>query len=127
VTPEERRERRLQMLDDDIGRALEISHNNGELRSAPSWGRPLQLGDGYEQTPNELRMGFKMLKDAGVIPHEVLLMKEIAALKAGLEAETAQSPNYPPSAQHQTQLQQLQLKQQQLAMRLEKLRTSGTL
>jgi len=64
MTPEEKRERRLQMLEDDIGRALDVSQRNGELRSAPSWGRPLQLGDGYAQTPGELRMGFKILKDA---------------------------------------------------------------
>ncbi len=123
MTPEEKRERRLQMLEDDIGRALDVSQRNGELRSAPSWGRPLQLGDGYAQTPGELRMGFKILKDAGVVPHEVQLMQEIAALKAAL----AQSPETPPSPHPLAQLLQLQQKQQQLAMRLEKLRTSASL
>ena len=49
------------------------------MRTARSWGRPLDLGDGYEQTPVELRMGYKILKDAGIVPPEVALMREIAA------------------------------------------------
>ena len=35
------------------------------------------LGDGYEQTPIELRMGYKILKDAGIVPPEVEIRVEI--------------------------------------------------
>ena len=64
----EKREQRLKLLEDHIGRSLAASEASGELRTARNWGQPLDLGDGYEQTPVELRMGYKILKDAGVVP-----------------------------------------------------------
>ena len=82
----EKREQRLKLLEDHIGRALSESEESGELRTARSWGRPLDLGDGYDQTPVEVRMGYKILKDAGIVPPEVELMREIEAL--GLQLET---------------------------------------
>ena len=82
----EKREQRLKLLDDHIGRALAESDRSGELRTARNWGKPLDLGDGYEQTPVELRMGYKILKDAGVLPPEVELMREIEALGVRLQA-----------------------------------------
>jgi len=82
----EKREQRLKLLEDHIGRALAESEASGELRTARSWGQPLDLGDGYEQTPVELRMGYKILKDAGIVPPEVELMREIEALGLQLQA-----------------------------------------
>jgi hypothetical protein len=81
----EKREQRLKLLEDHIGRALAESERSGELRTARSWGRPLDLGDGYDQTPVELRMGYKILKDAGIVPPEVELMREIEALGLQLQ------------------------------------------
>jgi hypothetical protein len=81
----EKREQRLKLLEDHIGRSLAESQKNGELETARSWGRPLDLGDGYDQTPVELRMGYKILKDAGIVPPEVELMREIEALNLRLE------------------------------------------
>jgi hypothetical protein len=120
MTPEEKREQRLRLLDDHIGRALAESHANGELRSARSYGKPLDLGDGYEQTPAELRMGFKILKDAGVVPPEVELMRQIETLRQALE-------DAPDDEASRTSRQHLSELQQQLALRLEKLRISGSL
>lgn len=80
-TPEEERRERLRMEDDEIGRMLRASEASGELRRAPSWGRPLSLADGWDQTPPELRMPFKILKDAGIVPPEVELMQRIARLQ----------------------------------------------
>lgn len=82
----EKREQRLKLLEDHIGRALAESETSGELRTARSWGKPLDLGDGFDQTPVELRMGYKILKDAGVLPPEVELMREIEALSVQLQA-----------------------------------------
>ena len=59
-------------------RRLRDSRASGELRAAPSYGKPLAFGDGYDETPAELRMAMKILKDAGVVPHEVELMREAA-------------------------------------------------
>jgi len=117
---EDKREQRLKLLEDHIGRALTQSEQSGELRTARSWGKPLDLGDGYEQTPTELRMGYKMLKDAGVLPPEVELMKRIEAQRQAVAAAADEDSAAPLR-------QQLVEMQQQLSLRLEKLRISGNL
>jgi hypothetical protein len=71
----------LKPLDDHIGEHLRESEAAGELRSAPSYGKPLQFNDGYDDTPAELRMAMKILHDAGVVPPEVELMHQLAALR----------------------------------------------
>jgi hypothetical protein len=86
MSREDKRLQRLQLLDDHIGRALRRSEASGELQSAPSWGKPLDFGDGYAETPPELRMGYKILKDAGVLPPEVETMRALAALRRELDA-----------------------------------------
>lgn len=118
---QDKREQRLQLLDDHIGRALAAAEAAGELRNAPSYGQPLAVDAGFEQTPAELRMGFKILKDAGVLPAEVQWMREIASLEAGLPALAAD-----PEATRARQRRIAEMRQQ-LALRLEKLRRSGSL
>ena len=120
TNPEEKREQRLKLLDDHIGRALAQSEASGELRTAASFGKPVNLGDGYDETPAELRMGFKILKDAGVVPPEVELMRQIEALRQSLESA-------PDDAAGRAGRQKLAEMRQQLALRLEKLRISGSL
>ena len=120
MTPQDKREERLKLLDDDIGRALRDSEARGELRAAPSYGRPFALDDGYEATPVELRLGFKILKNAGVLPPEVEWMREITALQQRLDA-----------CDHEAEAlvlrRQIAEHRQQLALRLEKLRRTGEL
>jgi hypothetical protein len=116
----EKREQRLKLLDDHIGRALAESERNGELKSAPSYGRPLDLGDGYDATPDELKMPMKMLKDAGIVPPEVETMREIAALRDQLAA-------LPEGDERQALQRRMAERQQALALRLKKLRSSGSL
>ncbi|MCE1183522.1 MAG: DUF1992 domain-containing protein [Rhodocyclales bacterium] len=72
---------KLQLVEDEIGRCLRQSAESGELAQAAGYGKPLDLGDGFQETPEELRMGFKMLKDAGFVPPEVSLMNEIASIR----------------------------------------------
>ena len=115
---EEQRLQRLTLLEDDIGRKLAESEARGELRHARSWGRPLDLGDGYDETPLELRMGMKILKDAGVVPAEVELMREIEALRQRLE-------DAPEDEATRAGRQRLAEMRQALALRLEKLRSTG--
>jgi hypothetical protein len=86
MSHEDKRLQRLQMLDDHIGRALRRAEEAGELQSAPSWGKPLDFGDGYDETPPELRMGYKILKDAGVVPPEVETLRVLAGLRRELDA-----------------------------------------
>ena len=121
MNAEEKRGKRLKLLEDHIGRALTQSEQSGELRAAPSYGKPLNFGDGYDETPAELRMGYKMLKDAGVAPPEVLLMREIEALRLSLQGQDESSPETRRGRQRLVEMQQA------LALRLEKLRITGSL
>lgn len=107
-------------LDDHIAQSLRDSERSGELRSAPSYGKPLAPIDGWDETPEEFRLPFKILKEAGIVPPEVEAMREVAALKSELEACTD------PEAQRALR-QRISDKQQAIALRLEGLRASGRL
>ena len=120
MSSDDKREQRLKLLDDHIGRSLEHAAASGELRSAASYGKPLNLADGYEQTPVELRMGYKILKEAGVVPPEVELMQRIEALRQSLDS----APDDAAALAGRQNLSEMRL---QLTLRLEKLRTSGSL
>jgi len=112
MTPEEERLQRLQTLEDHIGQALRESEARGELRRAPSYGRPLADDDGFAETPLELRGPFKILKDAGLVPPEVQAMREITALQQALAAARDE-------AEAAALRRQLADKRQHLALRLE--------
>jgi Domain of unknown function (DUF1992) len=120
VNAEEKREQRLKLLDDHIGAHLRESEASGELKAAPSFGKPLDFGDGYDETPAELRMGMKVLKDAGVLPAEVEAMREAAALEAQLAGCVDVSERL-------ALQRQISDKRQAIALRLEKLRATGAL
>lgn len=120
MNAEEKREQRLKLLEDDIGSHLAASAASGELKSAQSYGKPLDLGDGYDETPAELRMPMKILKDAGVVPPEVELMQRIAALEARADGEADAAV----AARLRREVGELRIA---LALRLEKLRSSGSL
>ena len=55
----------------------------GEFDGLEGAGRPIDL-EAYFATPEELRAGFAVLKNAGVPPEEVQLLQEIDALKREL-------------------------------------------
>lgn len=114
MNAQDKREQRLKLLDDHIGQHLRDSEATGELRAAPSYGKPLSFGDGYDETPAELRMGMKILKDAGVVPPEVEAMQEAAELEARLAASSDET-------ERRALQQQLAEKRQAIALRLEKL------
>ena len=120
MTTQEKKEQRLKLLEDHIGQSLRESELSGELQSAPSFGKPLSFGDGYDETPDELKMPFKMLKDSGFVPPEVEAMREIARLQAALAECTDEVAALALNLR-------LANMRQQLALRLEKLRTSGSL
>lgn len=107
-------------LDEQIAQSLRDAQRSGELQSAATWGKPLDLDDGYAQTPEALRMAFKALKDAGFVPPEVETMKAIAALRETIASE-------PDAAKAEAMHRRVSELQQHLALRLEKLRASGSL
>lgn len=111
---EARREQRLKLLEDHIGRAIADSEASGELRSAPSYGRPMSFGDGYDETPAELRLAMKVLKDAGIVPAEVEALHRLAALRRDAAAATDEAAGRA-LAQQASDLEQL------IRLRLERL------
>lgn len=60
----------------------------GEFDNLPGKGRPLDL-DAYFATPEDLRMGYSLLKSAEIIPEEMELLKEIEGLKKSLDSCTS--------------------------------------
>ncbi len=63
----------------------------GEFVDLQGQGLPLNLDDDVH-VPKELRMGFRILKNAGVSPTEIQVLKEINKLKR--ELKLAEDKNY---------------------------------
>jgi hypothetical protein len=61
----------------------------GEFDNLPGKGKPLDL-DAYFATPEHLRMGYSILKSAGVVPEEMELLKQIEDLKKSLDSCTSE-------------------------------------
>jgi hypothetical protein len=57
----------------------------GEFDNLPFHGKPIKLDD-LVGVPEHLRMGYKILKNAGVLPEEMQLKKEVVSLKTLLDA-----------------------------------------
>jgi DnaJ-like protein len=57
----------------------------GAFDHLPFHGKPIKLDD-LAGVPEHLRMGYKILKNAGVLPEEIQLKKEMLSLKTLLDA-----------------------------------------
>ena len=66
-------------IDKMIGEAIE----RGEFKDLEGEGKPIDL-DSYFATPQELRIGYSVLKSSKFIPEEIDRMKEIGELKEKL-------------------------------------------
>ncbi len=53
----------------------------GELDNLPGAGKPLAMDEDLSGVPEELRMAYKVLKNAGFVPPEVGLRKEVVSLR----------------------------------------------
>lgn len=111
---------KLELLEDEIGRKLADAEQSGELRSAPSFGKPLAADAGWEMTPDEFKMPFKILKNAGIVPPEVELFHERARLRQAVQS----APDEPAQRALQRELTELE---QRLALRLEALQRNRAL
>ena len=67
--------------DEIIREAME----QGKFENLTNKGRKLDLND-YFDTPEDLRMGYSVLKSGEFVPEEVQMLKEIAVLKEHLAA-----------------------------------------
>lgn len=110
----------LQCVEDEIARKLKEAAETGELQGAEGYGQPMVEDIGWESTPAEFRMPFKILKNAGAMPPEIELFHQRAALRAKLDAATE-------DADRTAIRQSLSDLEQRIALRLEALRSSGSL
>ena len=78
------------MLDLMAERRIAEAISRGELENLPGEGRPLELDDDA-LVPEELRLAYRILKNAGFVPPEVQSLNEIAELErlAGLDCRAA--------------------------------------
>jgi hypothetical protein len=77
----------MRSLDEEIARHLQEASSAGELQQAPSYGKPLAADIGWDETPEALRMPFKILKDAGVAPPEIEMFHQRAKIREQLQTQ----------------------------------------
>lgn len=63
------------------------AQERGEFDNLPGKGKPVDLTS-YFEIPEDIRLAQSLLKNAGIMPLEVLLLKEIAELRQGLTTIT---------------------------------------
>lgn len=117
---EQHRNSLLHAQDDAIAEQLAAALRSGELQSAESYGKPLKPDEGWDQTPLEFRLPFKILKNADMAPPELALFGQ----RARLREQLAQSADTAERQRLQAKLAELE---QRLALRLEGLGSSGRL
>lgn len=107
--------KKLVSLDEKIAEALRAAEKSGELKGARDYGKPLDFGDGYAETPAELRLAFKVLKDSGFAPAEVAMLQDIAELR---KRYSAMDPDSDEARALATKIQDLEI---EARLRIERL------
>jgi Domain of unknown function (DUF1992) len=108
------------MFDKLVEQKIREAMREGEFDNLEGKGRPVNL-DAYFSTPEELRAGYTVLKNAGILPEEAHLLRDINDLKRKIEAcrEEAERESLSMS------LRELKLKYDLLAERNRGVRRSG--
>lgn len=72
-------------LDKLVEQKIQEAMADGEFDNLPGKGKPIDLS-AYFATPEEKRIGYSILKNAGFIPAEAELLKEIETLNEKLQS-----------------------------------------
>lgn len=75
----------MSIIDHLAEERLKDAIEKGEFDDLPGKGEPLRLED-LSRIPEELRSSYLMLKNAGVLPEELVLRKELVSLQRMLVA-----------------------------------------
>lgn len=73
------------MFDKLVEQKIREAQRAGEFDRLEGAGRPINL-DAYFSTPEELRAGYAVLKNAGVLPEEAQLRREMNELRERLNS-----------------------------------------
>ena len=106
--------------DEEIARHLREAAESGEMQRIAGYGKPLPEDAGWDATPEEFRMPFKILKNAGYAPPEVEMFRLRAELATQIEASASESEKL-------ALRRKLADLQQKISLRLEALRVDGSL
>lgn len=74
------------LLDQWVEERIRAAVARGELQGLPGEGRPLPLEDDL-LVPPELRMAYRILRNAGAVPPEIAVLREANDLAAAAAAE----------------------------------------
>ncbi|WP_312985891.1 DnaJ family domain-containing protein [Atlantibacter sp.] len=96
------------------------AQNKGELDNLPGTGQKLVLDDDTH-VPLDLRAGYRLLKNSGFLPPELLQRKEAVKLSELLQSLKPEQPEY---AALKKQLLLLEMKLRQAGINTDFLRTS---
>lgn len=72
-------------IEKHIDNMIKAAIDRGEFKNLEGEGRPINLDD-YFATPEDLRMGYSVLKSNQIVPEEVDRLKEIGELREKLQA-----------------------------------------
>ena len=72
-------------IEKHIDNMIKAAIDRGEFKDLEGEGKPIDL-DAYFATPEDLRMGYSVLKSSNILPEEVDRMKEIAELREKLKS-----------------------------------------
>ena len=64
---------------------IKEAQERGDFDNLKGKGQPIDL-DAYFETPEDMRLAYSALKNAGIVSAEVEILQEIAALKERLES-----------------------------------------
>ena len=104
------------LVEEKIRRAQEA----GEFDNLPGQGKPLVIEDD-SLVPAELRAGYRILKNAGYVPQEVTLRKEIHSVQQLIEMSSDEKEK----SQHKDRLQLLLLKLESVSLERRNLLTTN--
>jgi len=82
------------LLDQWAERHIQNAQRNGEFENLPGQGEPLTLDDD-SHVPPDLRVGYRLLKNAGCLPPEMEQRKEALELANLLNEIHHSDPDYP--------------------------------
>ena len=75
-------------IDAVIKQWVQQAERSGEVQANRYTGKRLDLDDGFMETPQKLRMAYKILKNANFVPPEVEMLRRLASLREEYDAET---------------------------------------
>jgi len=78
-------ERQMYIFEIIAERKIQQAIEEGQFDNLENKGKPL-VDDGLDLVPEDLRMAYKIMKNAGVVPEEIELRKEIVNLNQLLNA-----------------------------------------